>query len=289
MDAEHWECTNAEYHDSPGISNSMVKVARKNMELFKGRFVDKTIPNKTTKPMEFGDACHKMVLGDGKITVIPPDVLAKNGAKSTNAYKAFALAHAGESLITEKEDRQLQAMKAVLLSVPLVAQWLNDAKAHREYAICWTDPETGLILRCKPDILTASFIPDLKTAASCDHEAFAKQALSLGYHRQAAFYPMGVKALTGKQLPFVFIVQEKDPPYTVELINLSDTFLARGLREIRETLAKIEEADIYLKSKDPRVRARAYRSRTWGDITTVDEPRWAKYRDEYNPEQETEQ
>lgn len=287
--AEHFKATHAGYHASPGVSNSMVSVARKNLELFRGRFVDKTIPNKTTKTMEFGDACHKMILGDGTITVIPPDVLAKNGAKSTNAYKAFALAHRDESLVTEKEHHQLEAMKAVLLSVPRVAAWLNDSEAHREYPIRWTDPETGMLLRTKPDILTASCIPDLKTAASCDHEAFAKQALNLGYHRQAVFYPMGVKAFTGKQLPFVFIVQEKTEPYTVELIELSQTFLARGLREIRETLDKIEEADIYLKSKDPRVRALAYRSPTWGDITTVDEPRWAKYDDEYELAQETEE
>jgi len=276
MNAEHWECTNAEYHASPGISNSMVKVARKNMELFDGLFIKKTLTQKTTKPMEFGDAAHKMFLGDGIITVIPPDVLAKNGAKSTNAYKAFALAHAGEALITEKEDRQLQEMQAVLLSVPLVAQWLNDAKAHREYAIRWTDPETEMLLRCKPDILTGACIPDLKTAALCDPEAFAIQAIRLGYHRQAVFYSMGVEDLTGKKLPMVFIVQEREPPYTVELIDLSEKFLERGLREIRKALAMIQEAGVYDR----------YRSPTWGDITTVDEPRWAKYDDEYELEQE---
>ena len=279
MKAEHFTATNEQYHASPGVSNSMVSVARNNLEKFKGRFIDKTLPNKTTKAMEFGDACHKMILGDGTITVIPPDVLAKNGAKSTNAYKAFALAHAGESLITVKEDRQLHKMKAVLLSVPRVAAWLNDTKAHREYPIRWTDPETGMLLRCKPDILTASMIPDLKTAVSCDPEAFAKQALRLGYHRQAVFYPMGVQSLTGRKLPMVFCVQEKEPPYTVELIDLSEKFLERGLREIRQTLAKIEEASI----------SENYRSPTWGEITTVDEPRWAKYDDEYELEQETEE
>lgn len=286
MDAEHFPCTNAEYHASPGISNSMVSVARKNLEKFKGRFVDKTLPNKTSKPMEFGAACHAMILGDGIVTEIPKEALAKkkdelseDGAKSGGDWDEFKEEHAGEILLKAKEMRQLQEMKAVLLSVPRVAQWLNDAKAHREYPIRWTDPETEMLLRCKPDILTAAFIPDLKTAARCDPEAFAKQAIRLGYHRQAVFYPMGVEDLTGKKLPMVFIVQEREAPYTVELIDLSPKFLARGLREIRKALATIQEASI----------KERYRSPTWGQITTVDEPRWAKYDDEYELTQETEE
>ena len=85
-------------------------------------------------------------------------------------------------------------------------------------------------------------ITDLKTAANPSPEAWAKQALDLGYHRQASWYRDGVEACgLARDAAFAFIVVRSSPPHEVAVYELDEEDLGLGAAENRATLREIAE------------------------------------------------
>lgn len=96
-----------------------------------------------------------------------------------------------------------------------------------------------------PAIPTTSgrlIVADYKTAASAAAGAFSRSAANYGYHQQAAWYLDGIRVLLGVEDPaFVFVVQERDAPYLVNVIELDDTALTIGRDRNRTAIAKFNE------------------------------------------------
>jgi hypothetical protein len=55
---------------------------------------------------------------------------------------------------------------------------------------------------------------------NADPREFGKTAHNFGYHQSAAHYIDGVKAATGEELPFRFVLVEKTAPYLVSVVEL---------------------------------------------------------------------
>jgi hypothetical protein len=83
----------------------------------------------------------------------------------------------------------------------------------------------------RPDIRNKDLylIGDLKTAISAEYKDFQRTIVNYKYHWQAALYLMGASAID-KLLykSFVWIVQEKSPPYAVALYRASDMMVEVG-------------------------------------------------------------
>lgn len=100
----------------------------------------------------------------------------------------------------------------------------------------WTDPETGITCRGRMDWARDNALVDVKTApyGKSTPAAFAKDAANFDYPMQAAHYTDGWEVLTGKRVPFLFVVVEKEPPYLVRVYQLSEADLETGRERIRE-------------------------------------------------------
>lgn len=82
-------------------------------------------------------------------------------------------------------------------------------------------PETGLWLKCRFDWLRFDCIAvDVKTTASTDADAFARQAGNLGYHIQEAFYTYVSSLLTVDLKMFLFACIEYVEADLAEIYNL---------------------------------------------------------------------
>jgi hypothetical protein len=82
-----------------------------------------------------------------------------------------------------------------------------------------------------PDFLTPSgrlIIPDYKTAEDASTEAFTRSVANYGYDMQAGAYTDAAELLLNVDPVFVFIVQERTPPYLVNVIQLDDPWLKAG-------------------------------------------------------------
>lgn len=101
-------------------------------------------------------------------------------------------------------------------------------KAQLEICIFWTDPDTGLDLKARLDMVIDKDVPehfvwDIKTAADISITEFSWALFKYNLHMQAAFYLDGWSAVTGiKCNTFGFAAFEKTAPYAVATYFLSD-------------------------------------------------------------------
>jgi len=197
-----------------------------------------------TAAMTFGAALHCLLLeGDEAFMrefIVPPKLDLR-----TNAGKQMAadIRAAGLTLITEPD---FECMKGIVISVmthPVAGVMMKEGKS--EQSVFWTDPETGLPCKCRPDRIPdgdKGVVVDIKTTKDAGYQAFANSVIRYHYHTQAAFYLNGYNAASGKEADaFIFIACEREEPYRVEVYAMSPDFVDYGRVEVRRLLM-IEKA-----------------------------------------------
>lgn len=169
---------------------------------------------------DFGKAAHKRVLGAGEdVVIIDADNYLTKAAKEQRdqAYRD------GKVPILPKENEVIDRMAKALMDHPFAGALFNPERGGKpEQSAFWTDPDTGVDCRARFDWLPALdrggrlIIPDYKTAAEADRESIGKALHSFGYARQRAWYLDAVTVLgLAERAAFLFVVQEKVPPYLV--------------------------------------------------------------------------
>jgi hypothetical protein len=193
-----------------------------------------------------GHAAHQAVLGVGpEIVVIPGDRWDTKEAKAAVA----AAREAGQVPVKADVKAMVDAMDAQLRAHPIASALLGDG-GMAETSIFWRDEASGVMRRCRLDWRPAprsgrTIGVDYKTARSADPEKFAKAAAEYGYHCQHAWYVDGMSAsrLAGEDATFVFIAQEKTPPFLVSVIELDVTAVRIGRLLNRRAINVYAECD----------------------------------------------
>ena len=142
----------------------------------------------------------------------------------------------GKSILTSDELQQIIAMSKSVQSNDRAVELLHGGKA--EQSIYWTDEETGLKLRVRPDYL-GDEISDLKSVKSAYAPFFAKSAYDLGYHISQAMYQDGVNSITHEDKPFNFICVEKQPPYLCAVHAFDRESSEEASRQYRNYVTKL--------------------------------------------------
>lgn len=184
-------------------------------------------PGNSTEAQDFGSAYHAMVMEsetfDKRYRVWSGK--PRNTKEGKAEYEA-ALASIGDDarLLRQQDYSELRLMHAALRKQTRTRNMICVPGAV-EVCVVWVDEETGLACKARLDKLLPSphdIILDLKSARSAKPEKFAHSAAEYGYDIQAAWYVDGVRIVTGRDCAFVFIPQEKEPPYLSSLITASD-------------------------------------------------------------------
>ena len=219
-------------------------------------------PKTETPDMVFGSACHDFILQDDTSNIkVGPDV-----SKKTNKWKEFLEENQQFYCISPDDLVVMEAMKKVFRShkyaYPLIAgAWFENTFLweHAEYE--------GVFCKVRPDILRISdgIMCDYKTSKDADPDAFAKACVNYGYDIQSAYYPEGVRAITGAECEFYFIVQEKTEPYAIQIYLAGKEMIDLGKRKINKALKNYFEADL---NNDWE---KAYEN----TVLTLEPPRWA--------------
>lgn len=170
---------------------------------------------------DFGSAAHARVLGVGsEIVVHEYDAEKVKSPKSTNAWKVeqAEVRKRGGVLLLPDEYAVVGAMADQLASHRLAMRLLSEGQP--EVSAFAPDEETGVLRRSRFDWLGANILTDYKTAVSSEPSAFVRAAANYGYHSQHAWYLDLAGDLGHPAQAFAFIVQEKEPPYVVTVIEL---------------------------------------------------------------------
>jgi len=136
------------------------------------------------------------------------------------------------------------------LSVDMATSKLLDSE--HEVTYIWRDEYTGLLCKCRPDILhEAGIVTDLKTCQSAREEDFQKVIVNMKYHVQAAHYLNGVAAIEGcdvDELSFSFLAVEKQDDFDFQIIELGDSLRTYGFNAAQKALQTIKncrESGVY--------------------------------------------
>jgi exodeoxyribonuclease VIII len=228
--------TEFEYRSAPAISRSQLWKINDSPEKFKYEIENPSAP---TESLLFGQVFHKMVLEPdtfGDEFAVAPKVDRRTKAGKAE-YDEFLGSSGDKTVISDEMFTVAQSMAEKLKASPYVQKLLS---GEHEKPFFWTDELTGEPCKCRTDALVdingQSYIVDLKTAADASTDAFMRHAVKYGYHLQAAMYSEGVKSVTGKECGFVFIVIEKDPPYSVNILQADAVFVKHGYDVFRELI-----------------------------------------------------
>lgn len=248
---------NDAYHAYDGISKSGLDLVARSPAHYAYRTA-----TETTRAMVIGSATHAAILEPeqfDKQYMLLRDVTDRR----SSAYKQAAEQFGADNVLTGSEaDAVIGMRESVRLNKQAVE--LLTASGHVEIAVFATDPETGVLVKCKFDKLLSDLRSvDLKTTQ--DLRDFAKSVANYRYHVQQAYYSDVFAWATGLQLEsFDFLVVEKDAPNASKLFALDTPSVDYGRKLYRQALNTYAEC---LKNNDW--------SMPNGDLEYITLPSWA--------------
>jgi len=140
----------------------------------------------------------------------PSTSVATTFAKNKRAAFMAEMIRCQKTVVSQAEYDQYRNCLDALLANELAAKIINDTETRTELSIVWNDPATGLRCKARLDIANPKMIGDLKTSRDDGDrplpESFEYSLWTYNYYTQAAFYREGWYQLTGKWLPFWFVV-----------------------------------------------------------------------------------
>lgn len=227
---------NAEYHASPGVSNSMLSRFLQSPRLIR-------TPIKRTPSMRWGTLVHTFLLEPqlvAKEWAIMPDGLDKGkGAKERK--EQFAQEAEGKEVVKHEEYESLVAIRDAVFADEVAGPLLADKANQIEQSHFWRESVTGYELRCRPDFYnpTSGLLGDLKTTASVNRRKFNASFFDLGYHRQSAMYSDGIQANTGlrpQNVVYIAIQGDEAPEIFVQCFAVPQAVVDTGRRHYLEAL-----------------------------------------------------
>lgn len=170
-------------------------------------------PEPPKRVFDIGSAVHAAILGTG------PDLVCVPGEWRSKAVKEEVdqWRQKGAIPLHRSDYRAVFGMVGAVTRHPLAASLLDECPRREASAYVG---HGDLYLRCRLDAIGPKGIVDLKTVQSADPEAFARKAIELGYHQQAAWYRDMAQELGITEGPFRFVAVEKTPPHLVSVIEL---------------------------------------------------------------------
>ena len=204
-------------------------------------------PEPATPALIFGQVVHKLLLEPDtffeEFAVAPAvDRRTKDGKA---AYAEFLAGLNDRQEIKLEDMAKAMDMVKVLRETPFVSALLDGAETEKP--LFWTDEYTGEACKVRLDALTEiggrPVIIDYKTAADASADGFLRHALKYGYDFQAGMYTEPYRLLD-LDPRFVFIVQEKEAPYSVNVLEADSQFILRGTDKFRELLGIYHECNL---------------------------------------------
>lgn len=246
------------YHASEGVSKSTLDAIRENPARWK---LNKKYPKPDTDAMHVGKAYHCKVLEphrfDDQFIKSEYDEFrskeAKDWREEQKSKGVSVLRTNGELPWKASEWDEVHLMAEEVMRHPLAQIFLNPDDLWVELSAYWRDDSdneylahdaTGLLCKCRPDAYntTHEVMIDLKTTTDATLWGFTRSIGDYRYHVASAWYQWGwAKKLGIPCKAFMFIAQEKEPPYPVEIYLASQEDLRVAIIEMFGDLRQFHE------------------------------------------------
>jgi hypothetical protein len=230
--------TNEEYRKTEGISRSQLSVLLNQTPLH-FHYLETQGGKEDNVSFAFGRASHKYILE--KDDFFNEFAVAPNCDRRTKVGKQIwqdvVDKNPGKEVITQEDFEKIQAMSDQIDQTPLARQLLT---GQVEQSFWWTDEETGEKCKVRPDCITEydgrKYLVDYKTTDSCQDGHFERSVRKYGYSFQVGMYREGYFNNTYEDVGFIFVAQEKKPPYAARVYFCTDEFMDEGSELFRKTI-----------------------------------------------------
>lgn len=243
------DITIEQYHSGPGISRSGLELFRRSPLHYWHKYLNPKKPTEenseiTTRrdALQFGNAFHTYVLEreefDKRYMIVDKPNRTSNAGKA--AWAETLLQAGNRELICSESFQDLVAMDKAIDRSTTARGLIEDG--YYEKSLFWTDKDTGLLCKVRPDIWHNNMIVDLKTCTNASYREFQRSVYSFGYYIQAAMIHEALYNLHNiNMMNFLFIAIEKDAPNAVAVYQLDELAIHRGLEDFHKTLFDMKQ------------------------------------------------
>ncbi len=226
------------YDKIPAVRRSLLWELKKSPAHFKYAEVNE---EEDTAALRLGTIIHMCVLEFGKYLVhykVAPNVDRRTKEGKARYQEFLDSLLPGQEAISWDEHDQAMQMRLALTEDPNASKYLGEF--YPEMVYTWTDPETGERCKIKADAVTEidgqDVLIDFKTTDSCADGHFERSVKKYGYQLQAGMYCEGYFANTYREPKFIFVAQEKKPPYACRVYECDPYFVQQGKEEFHRLL-----------------------------------------------------
>jgi PDDEXK-like domain of unknown function (DUF3799) len=228
------------YHENARISHSMLKdFSDRGPCYFYRRYIEKSIPRKTSEAFSFGQAFETLVqrpLEFNKEVIVAPEGLDGR----TKQGKEFKASCAGREFISHFEFRQMERMLEAYREHTLAVSMVN--ACEQQVTLTHENLQARPDWVCLEGSAETSFLPisiDLKTCDDINELRNARKLIRFSYHTQAAFVRR-MLALNGfPNAQCYLLCVEKETPHRVAMFRLREDLLDVADRWIDVQLGRL--------------------------------------------------
>ena len=250
--------TSEDYHaDKDSISRSALMDFKKSPRKYWANHLNPDRPPKEAKTAwTFGSAFHTLILEphlfEMTYFIMPERVyLNTDGEEKYRAYKKIEeeAKTTNKTVLSLADYTRLCEMRTILFTNERAKSLIDYGIYESSYF--WEDEHSGLIVKSRPDILSAEMYIDLKTIDDASPNSFQKSMAQYGYHIQAAMVKDGVLNLTGEKLQScINICVETKYPYSVGIYIIDEAAIEYGHCEYKQLLLDLKSAIVYNEFND---------------------------------------
>lgn len=241
------DMSNEEYHAAPGTSSSHIKeIIDKSLLHFWHKHINPDRePEPRKKHFDFGTAAHAAILEPdriGEVCAVSPPFNLRSPTGRAERDK-FAEENPDRAILLPDEYQAVLAIRDRVHTHPVVSGLLTGGRAEQTFFAI--DPETGELIKCRPDYLhdNGFAMLDVKTTADASQHEFGRHSGNLAYDISVPWYFDVLKALYGETPKhFIFLAIEKDPPYAMGLYYAQPHDIERARIAARRHFLRIVEA-----------------------------------------------
>lgn len=227
-----------QYHADPveggSLSSTMAKEILKSPAHLR-HYLD--APRESKAAFDFGSVVHTLVLGTGW----EPVALEFDSWRTKESKEARSEVEAsGRIALLRKDFDRAEAVATSVLEHPEAGKLFRKGEAE---VSAFGQHESGVWLRGRFDWLVNGWLIDLKSLVSADPRKFNRAAWDFGYDIQAVHYLDTYELATGeKPRGFLHVNVEKEAPYNVAVVKLSERFIDLGRQRHARAVAAYAEA-----------------------------------------------
>lgn len=225
-----YDISNDEYHDSSGFSRSALIKLSKSPYHFWYEYISGLCKKKEQTPsMIIGTAFHTLLLEPHKfeeeICVAPK--IDRRTAKGKEDYERFLNDSLGKTILNQEQFEKVKSMASFVNKHSIVKDLLDGCRMEK--SIYWTDLDTGIQFKVRPDAWLPTIVVDIKTTSDISINRFGYSAQEYGYYLQAGMTYEALKSLGILMDAFVILAVEKEEPYAPAVFNMSQKAIQYGI------------------------------------------------------------